>query len=85
MSHQELLEERLVDWNLKRQQGQDISAEDLCEDHPELVAELSELISNLKQMDWLESDDNSDDYFLPLPDVSRLDKYAATQLQDLNI
>lgn len=85
MSHQELLEERLVDWNLKRQQGQEVSAEDLCEDHPELVAELSELISRLKQMDWLEADASSDDHFLQLPDVSRLDKYNSTHLQDLDI
>lgn len=70
------LEELLVDWGLQRQQGNELSAEELCQDNPELVPELSKLIVNLKEMDWLEEDDDSDDDFLNLPDFSTVSGHA---------
>lgn len=70
------LEELLVDWGLQRQQGNELTAEELCIDNSELVSELSRLISELKEMDWLEEDDDLHDDFLQLPDFSTLSDQA---------
>lgn len=66
------LEELLVDWGLARQQGNELSAEELCQDHPELIPELSRLIEEIKSTDWLESAEESSDDFLQLPDFSTI-------------
>ena len=47
------LEELLERWDDLRQQGQEVSAEELCEEHPELLADLKRRIHALKAMNWL--------------------------------
>lgn len=56
MVDQGLIEELLVDWSLKRADGQELSAEELGQEHPELIPELKQKIKDLKQMDWIESE-----------------------------
>ncbi len=72
MYMQEQVEELLVDWGLERQQGNDLSAEELCRAQPELIPELSRLIEEIKSTDWLETDVESDEEFLQLPDFSTI-------------
>ncbi|WP_197996295.1 protein kinase domain-containing protein [Gimesia panareensis] len=80
----EQIEELLVDWGLERQQGKELSAEELCLDHPELIPELSRLIEEIKSTDWLEAEDASDDDFLQLPDFSTIYE-GAEQLPECEI
>lgn len=72
MNKQDQLEELLVDWEQQRRQGNELSVAELCREHPDLAAELSQLIADFKATDWLEDDDPSQDDFLPLPDFSTL-------------
>ncbi len=54
MSRQERLKELLVRWDELREQGRQVSAEELAADSPELLAELKGAIQKLKAMDWLD-------------------------------
>ena len=76
MDRQNRLEELLVDWGLERQQGNELSVEEVCKNNPELVPELSKLIRDIKATDWLEEDDDSDDSFIHLPDFSTVSGHA---------
>ncbi|MFI4849351.1 MAG: protein kinase [Gimesia chilikensis] len=71
MYEQNQLEELLVDWSLERQRGNHLSAEEIGKDHPELVPDLSSLISKLLEMDWLEEEqvEEAED-FLSRPDFN---------------
>ena len=73
---QDQLEELLLDWEQQRRKGNELTVEELCTDNPEFVPELSKMISQLKEMDWLEKDDDSDEDFLHLPDVSTVSAHA---------
>ncbi|MCC9604692.1 protein kinase [Blastopirellula sp. JC732] len=72
MDQQDQLEELLVEWGLRRQQGEEISPEELCRDCPELAAELAELISDLKATDWIEKEEDTVVNFLNQSDKSTL-------------
>jgi len=64
------LGELLVDWDESRQQGEELSADTICEDCPELVPALRRQIAELKATDWMfEPDDDEDDDFLSWPDL----------------
>jgi serine/threonine protein kinase len=54
MSRQEKVEELLARWDELREQGQEISAEQLAADSPELLDELKAQVQRLKAMDWLD-------------------------------
>lgn len=55
------LEQLIEDWEDRRQEGREVSAEELCRDCPELVNELKQRITLLKSMDWLlESNPSTD-------------------------
>lgn len=73
---QDQLEELLVDWEQQRQQGKELTGEELCTDNPELAPELVQMISQLKEMDWLEESNDSDADFLHLPDFSTVSGQA---------
>ena len=60
MDRQDQLEELLVDWEQQRRQGNELTVEELCKDHPELTADLSQLIADFKATDWLEEDEDSE-------------------------
>ena len=76
MNKQDQLEELLVDWGLQRQQGNDLTVEELCKDCPELAPDLATLISDIKATDRLEDDADSDGDFLRLPDFSTVSGHA---------
>ncbi|MBI1346253.1 SUMF1/EgtB/PvdO family nonheme iron enzyme [bacterium] len=76
MDKRDQLEELLVDWEQQRRQGNELTIEELCKEHPELVADLSRLIADFKATDWLEQDDDSADDFLHLPDFSTITNRA---------
>jgi eukaryotic-like serine/threonine-protein kinase len=76
MNRQDQLEELLVDWGVQRQQGNEITAEELCKDKPEFVADMSQLIRDLKSTDWLEEDNDVDDDFLQLPEFNTVSRQA---------
>ena len=54
------LEELLERWDDLRQHGREVSAEELCSEHPELLAELKHRIHALTAMNWLLAGDSSD-------------------------
>jgi serine/threonine protein kinase len=56
MSRQEKVEELLARWDELREQGQEVSAEQLASASPELLDELKAQIEKLKEMDWLDSE-----------------------------
>lgn len=43
----------LATWEERYRQGQDVPAEELCRDCPELTQEVADSITSLKRMDWL--------------------------------
>ena len=52
--------QELVDrWEDLHEQGKEVSAEEICHDHPELLAELKHRIQALKAMNWLVESDSS--------------------------
>lgn len=73
---QDQLEELLVDWEQQRRQGSELTGEELCTGNPELAPELAQMISQLKEMDWLEDSNDSDADFLHLPDFSTVSGQA---------
>jgi serine/threonine protein kinase len=54
MSGEEKVEQLLVRWDELREQGQEVSAEELVAASPELLGELIRQIQRLKAMDWLD-------------------------------
>jgi len=50
---EETLEDLLVEWELARQSGGEVSAAELCVDHPELTAELRQRIEDLRATAWM--------------------------------
>src|SRR5262249_51321344 len=54
MSSQEKVEQLLARWDELREQGQEVSAEQLASESPELLDELKGQIQKLKAMDWLD-------------------------------
>src|SRR5262249_1210694 len=54
MSRAEKVEELLARWDELREQGQEVSAEELAADSPELLDELKGRIQRLRAMDWLD-------------------------------
>lgn len=53
------LEELFERWDDLRHQGREVSAEELCQDHPELLADLKRRIHALQAMNWLLESDSS--------------------------
>ena len=61
----------VIEWDERRQLGEEVSPELLCEDQPELLDELKESIASVIASDWMfDSDDDEDDDFLSLPDFA---------------
>jgi len=54
VSRQARLDELLARWDELREQGRDVSAEDLATDAPELLNDLRAAIRRLRAMDWLD-------------------------------
>ena len=54
------IEKLLERWEDLRHEGRDVSAEELCQDCPELLKRLQRWISVLKTTAWLTSGDSSD-------------------------
>lgn len=54
VSKHESITSLLSEWDEQRQAGHEVSAEQLCQDSPELLAELRNEIKHLKEMDWLD-------------------------------
>jgi eukaryotic-like serine/threonine-protein kinase len=55
MSKYEAIEQLLANWDELREQGQEVSAEQLCADSPDILPVLKTRIDQLKAMDWLDS------------------------------
>src|SRR5262245_9526789 len=55
------LDDLLVEWEERRQRGEEAAPEDLCRDAPDLLPHLKASIESLKSTDWLfsESDDQT--------------------------
>lgn len=73
----------VIQWDQRRQLGEEVSPEDLCADQPELLDELKSCISDVQMTDWAfePDDDEDDDDFLSLPDFDTIMKNAdETQL-----
>jgi serine/threonine protein kinase len=54
MTNEDRIQDLLDHWEELAERGQDLSAEELCQDYPELVEMLRILIAALKQMRWLD-------------------------------
>ena len=68
MNVEDRVSELLVDWDMRRQEGEEVSAAVICRDCPEFVDDLQSQIDELKATDWMCGDDEGDDDFLSLPD-----------------
>jgi hypothetical protein len=55
------LEQLLEEWEDLRHEGREVSAEELCQNCPELLNELKQRIVVLKSMDWLLESDSSEE------------------------
>jgi hypothetical protein len=53
MLDEEKLDELLVEWELSRQNGQEVSAEELCREAPELLGKAKQRIASLKATSWM--------------------------------
>jgi serine/threonine protein kinase len=61
MLDEQKLDDLLVEWQERRQQGRESSAEELCQHSPELLVEFKNRIKRLKSTDWLFEEDAGDD------------------------
>jgi serine/threonine protein kinase len=82
MTEDPRLEQLLERWEDLRQEGREVSAEELCRDQPELLKPLKRWIAVLKSTDWLVRDDSSDDgQDEPWPELPRtLGRYHLDEL-----
>ena len=68
-------DDRLYDllalWDQRRQAGDEVSAEEICKDAPELTAQLQQRIASVKATDWLMESTDEDDTFLSLPNLTK--------------
>lgn len=66
--NEERIGDLLIEWDEKRQQGEELSAAELCRDCPELIPEIESRIESLKVTDWLYDEPEIDgDDALSLP------------------
>jgi len=61
MNDEDRIAELLLRWEELREQGQDVSAADLCRDCPQLAAALARRIAALKATAWMEGDEGGGD------------------------
>ena len=54
MARHEAVDDLLARWDELREQGREVSAEELAADAPELLDELKGQIQRLRAMDWLD-------------------------------
>lgn len=73
MSDEDRIAELLLRWEELREQGQELSAADLCRDCPQLAAALARRIQGLKATAWMEDRDTDDGIQLepPIPQPPR--------------
>lgn len=77
MSDQEKLEDLLDRWEEAREQGQDLSASELCQDCPELAEDVASEIRMLKATEWMLEDEHEADVdYLPLPPAEAMSAHA---------
>ena len=62
MSEDPRLEQLIEQWEDLRQEGREVSAEDLCRECPEFLEPLKQRIASLKSMDWLLESDSSESH-----------------------
>jgi serine/threonine protein kinase len=73
MSDESTLDDLLVQWGEARERGQHLTAEALCADHPELVADLTERIKGVEFVrPFIDIENDSADDLLHLPDFSTI-------------
>ena len=72
----------VIEWDERRQRGEEISPELLCADQPELLEELKESIASVIASDWMfKLDDDEDDDCLSVPDFDTVMQHGdETQL-----
>jgi hypothetical protein len=76
--NEDRLDDLLVMWDERRKEGRELSAEELCENDPELIEDLKRGIHAITAMrPFVELDDDSEDDFLSLPDFSTVSGHAA--------
>jgi serine/threonine-protein kinase len=68
-SDEEILADLLLQWEELRERGQDTPAEQICQDHPHLVAEFTRRIKILTVTSWLDHPQTSKDSLADAPDV----------------
>jgi serine/threonine protein kinase len=71
------LDDLLDQWEESREQGQELSAEELCRECPELTQQVAQQIQKLRRSDWLcESHDDDDVDFLSIPPAEALSAHT---------
>lgn len=53
MDEDELLDELLLQWTKAAESGRELSAEEMCTEHPELTEKLRALIEGSKKLSWV--------------------------------
>ena len=68
-SDKEILADLLLRWEELRERGQDTPAEQICQDHPHLVAEFTRRIKILAVTSWLDHPQTGKDSLADAPDI----------------
>ena len=65
MTPEDRIQELLERWDDRRKLGDELSAEELCHDCPQLLEEVRKRIEALKATNWLEKPPGNDDNSFP--------------------
>ena len=60
MSHDTRIDDLLLQWDDLRRSGEEVTADELAADCPELIEPLRQRISAVQAMDWLDSEAGGD-------------------------
>lgn len=81
MSNHDRVVELLSRWEDLREQGQDVSSEELCREAPELLPELNHQLQQLRAMEWLDHGDDD----LSVPSLSSSPSLSPTMVTEVKI
>ncbi len=71
MSTEDLVYDLVAEWDRRQQDGEDVSAEIICGDHPELAPMVAERIVSVKKITaMMPNDQDDEDDYLSLPDFA---------------
>ena len=80
MSDEEKISDLLLRWEEAQERGEDLDAEILCADCPELIEAIQKRIAALRRMDWMTRPPNIDDEPDPIIGMTLAGRYRIDEL-----